>query len=87
MRARRLPLLDEYAEGDEAVVFVAGNVVALSALATAALRELGPTWTDAGDVAAALVEAFGEPPPGIESAAMTRSALESLAELGIVELR
>ena len=39
MRARRLEILDEYVEDDEAVVFVDGQVVALSALATTALSE------------------------------------------------
>ena len=86
MRARRLPVLDEYVEGDEAVVFVNGQVIALSALATAALLAVGPDWTDAGVVAAALVATFGEPPPGAASLAITLSTLRTLEDVGLVEL-
>ena len=86
MRARRLEVLDEYVEDDEAVVFVNGQVIALSALATTALFAVGPDWTDAAAVAAALVATFGEPPPGTASLAMTLSTLHTLEDVGLVEL-
>jgi len=63
VRARRLEILDEYVEDDEAVVFVDGQVVALSALATTALLSVGTAWTEAAVVAAALVAKFQDPPP------------------------
>ncbi len=87
MRARRLEVLDEYVEGDEAVVFVGGHVVALSALATTALFSVGTAWTEAAVVAAALVAEFEDPPPGTDPMAATHSTLMSLAKLGLLELR
>mgnify|MGYP001377285767 CR=1 FL=1 len=71
MRARRLEILDEYVEDDEAVVFVDGQVVALSALATTALLSVGTAWTEAAVVAAALVAKFQDPPPGTDPLAAT----------------
>ena len=87
MRARRLEILDEYVEDDEAVVFVDGQVVALSALATTALLSVGTAWTEAAVVAAALVAEFEDPPPGTDPLAATHSTLVSLAQLGLLELQ
>ena len=87
MRARRLEVLDEYVEGDEAVVFVGGHVVALSALATAALFAVGTPWTEAAAIEAALVAKFQDPHPGTSALETTHSTLVSLAELGILELQ
>jgi hypothetical protein len=87
MRARRLEVLDEYVEEDEAVVFVDGQVVALSALATTALFSVKTVWTDAAVVEAALVAKFEEPPPGTDTLAVTHSTLLSLAEVGLLELQ
>lgn len=86
MRARRLEVLDEYVEEDEAVVFVGGRVVALSALATMALFSVGAEWTEAAVVEVALVGKFQEPPPGTDPAAVTHNTLLSLAQLGLLEL-
>jgi len=87
MRARRLEVLDEYVEEDQAVVFVDGQVVALSALATTALFSVGTAWTEASVVEAALVAEFEDPPPGTDPLAATHSTLMSLAKLGLLELR
>jgi len=87
MRARRLEVLDEYVEADEAVVFVEGQVVALSALATTALLSVGTAWTEAAVVAAALVAKFQDPPSGTNALEATHNTLVSLAELGIMELQ
>lgn len=87
MRARRLEVLDEYVEEDEAVVFVGGQVVALSSLATTALLSVGTGWTEAAVVRAALVAKFQEPPAGTDPMAATHSTLLSLAELGLLELQ
>ena len=87
MRARRLEVLDEYVEEDEAVVFVDGQVVGLSALATIALSSVGTAWTDAAVVEAELVAKFQEPPAGTDPMAATHSTLLSLAKLGLLELQ
>jgi hypothetical protein len=86
MRVRRLPVVDEYVEGGEAVVFVDGNVVALSELATAALTSVGWEWTDLQEVTAALVAQFGEPAEGVAVDQVVTAALEQLARLSIVEM-
>jgi len=87
MRARRLKVLDEYVEEDEAVVFVGGQVVALSSLATTALLSVGTGWTEAAVVEAALVAKFEDPPSGTNALEATHNTLVSLAELGTVELQ
>lgn len=87
MRARRLPVLDEYVEGDEAVVFVGGNVIALSELATAALHAVGQEWTPAEEVSTALTARFGRPPEGVDPGEATKATLLLLAEHAIVEVR
>ena len=68
------------------MVFVAGRVVALSALATTALHALQEDWTDASIVEAALLDEFGDPPARIDATAMTHSALAALSDLGVVEI-
>jgi hypothetical protein len=87
MRARRLEVLDEYVEEDEAVVFVNGHVIALSPLATTALFSVGSEWTETDAVAAALVAKFDDPPPDTDPLALTRSTLQTLAEWGLLELQ
>ena len=86
MRARRLPVIDEYVEDDQVVVFVDGRVVALSPLATAALFSVGVAWTDVTAVSAELVARFGEPPGDSDPMEVTHTTLESLAGLQLVEL-
>jgi hypothetical protein len=80
MRVRRGPIVDEYAEDGEAAVLVGVEVIVLSPLATTLLGLVGDEWTDAGAVAAGLVDAFGAPPDGTSAEAMTMHALRSLAE-------
>ncbi len=87
MRARRSPVLDEYAEDGEVAVFSEGGlVVVLSELAGVAWESLDDGWTSADDLASALVEVFGEPPEGHTAVEMTEHALRTLAGHGIVEL-
>ena len=84
MRVRRLPVIDEYVEQGEAVVFVDGLVVALSPLATVALTAVGTQWTDSSKVAVALLAVFGEPPDARSPLEVTQETLQSLEELGLV---
>jgi hypothetical protein len=87
MRARRLPVVDEYLESGRAAVYSEDDVVVLlSELASLAWSVLDDAWTTAEDVAAELVEAFGAPAVESDALAMTESALRTLAEHGIVEL-
>ena len=87
MRARRRPVLDEYHEDGEAAVFVDGNVVVLSPLATHLLILVGDDWTELAAIASGLEEAFGPPPGETSSDEATRSALGELQEQGILDLR
>ena len=87
MKVRRRPAIDEYVEDDQAVVFVDGRVVTLSLLATAALISVGADWTEADSVAAELVARFGEPPQGSDPAVMTRTTLESLVAIGLLDVQ
>ena len=84
MRARRVPVMDEYVEGEEAVVFVDDKVVVLSPLATYLLGLIAYDWTELATLAEALVEAFGEPPTGQTAAEATSDALRRMEAQGIV---
>jgi hypothetical protein len=84
MRVTRGELLDWYVDGDESAVFVDGHVIVLSALATAIVDLVGEDGADEAEVVAGLVERFGEPDGG--AGAMTRRALEDLAERKVVVL-
>jgi hypothetical protein len=87
MRARRSPVLDEYAEDGQVAVYSEGGiVVVLSELAGVAWEALGDDWTTADSLASVLVEAFGEPPEGRPAVQMTELALRTLSGHGIVEL-
>lgn len=87
MRARRLPVLDEYVENGESAVFVDGIVLALSPVATTILAALDEvSWRDSQDVADLLTYAFGPPPDGASAADATRSGLLELADLRLVEI-
>jgi hypothetical protein len=86
MRARRRTVVDEYVEDGRAAIYSEdGVVVLLSELATKAWGLLSDGWTPADRVTAALVGEFGEPPDG-GAAALTEHALQSLADLHLVEL-
>jgi hypothetical protein len=85
-RARRLPIVDEYAEDGRVAVYAGnGDVVALSELASSAWELLTDEWTQVADVAAALVAEYGEP-EGVDAAAATEATLSVLAEHGLAEL-
>jgi hypothetical protein len=87
MRARRSTVVDEYAEdGQVAVYSASGMVVVLSELAGVAWESLGEDWTTAEELAAALVQVFGEPPEGHTAVEMTEHALRTLEGHGLVEL-
>jgi hypothetical protein len=86
LRARRLPLVDEYVEEGEAAVFVDGNVVVLSPLATSLLGMLDGGWSGVERLAAGLVAEFGPAPDDPEAIDATAQALEALARMSVVEL-
>lgn len=85
MRARRLPVLDRVDRDGEAVVLVGREVVRLSPLAVRLLDECSE-WTDQVSLTAALLQAFGEPPAGVDPQAATVEALTTLGAQGLVEL-
>lgn len=85
MRARRLPVIDEYVDGDQMAVFAHGQLVVLSAVATAALRTLDERWTDMAEVIERVVDAVGPPPTGSRESAVG-SVIQELAHLGLVEV-
>ena len=87
MRGRRRSVLDEYAEDGQVAVFSeSGLVVVLSELAVVAWESLDDEWTSADELAAVLVDAFGEPPDGRTALEMTEHALRTLSGHGLVEL-
>ena len=86
MRARRLEVVDEYVEDGRAAVYTSpGMVLLLSELATTAWGALGETWVSSVEVAAVLIEEFGDPGEG-QGLQLTEDALRSLAEMALVEL-
>ena len=85
MKARRLPLVDEYVEHGEAAVFVEGRVVVLSPLATHLLRLVSDDWTDLTTLSESLVAAFGTPPTG-SAVEATAEALRALEAEKVVEI-
>jgi hypothetical protein len=86
MRARRVPVMDEYVDGEEAAVFVEDRVVVLSPLATYLLGLIGDDWTELTTLAEALVDAFGDPPAGQSPAEATSDALRTMEAQGIVAI-
>lgn len=86
MIVRRRPYLDEYVEGGESAVLIDDQVFVLSPLATTILAVIGDRSASVTEVADVLLDAYGEPPDGSDLVAATTSALESLAESGLVEM-
>ena len=86
VRVRRRPYLDEYVEGGESAVLIDDQVFVLSPLATTILAVIGDRDVPVGEVAEVLAETYGEPPDGTDLLAATTSAVESLAESGLVEM-
>jgi hypothetical protein len=85
VKARRVPVVDEYTEDGEAAVFVDGRVVVLSPLATHLLGLVDDEWTDLRTLSHGLEAAFGVPPIG-SAAEATAEALEALEAEGVVEI-
>jgi hypothetical protein len=86
MRARRLEVVDEYVEDGRAAIYTTlGMVVLLSELATSAWSVLGDQWVPTVEIAEHLVAEFGDPGDGTADR-LTREALQSLAEMSLVEL-
>lgn len=86
MRVRRVPFLDEYAEGGESAVLVGDRVFVLSELATTILAAIGDEAVPVDVVAAVLEEAFGAPPDGTDLSAATAAAVQELVTQGLLEI-
>lgn len=87
MRARRLEIVDEYAEdGQVAVYSESGFVVLLSELASLAWSVVGEEWISAEVVAEELVRRYGEPDSGGGAVGATEEAFSALAGHGLLEL-
>ena len=84
MRVRRVPFLDEYAEGGESAVLVGDRVFVLSELATTILAAIGDETVSVDVVAAVLEEAFGAPPDGTDLSAATAAAVQELVAQGLL---
>lgn len=84
MKARRLPVVDEFVDGHETAVFVDGHVLVLSVVASAVLHAVGDTWTDLSDIAKQVVGAVGAPPERTADDAVTAVLLE-LAARNVIE--
>jgi hypothetical protein len=85
VKARRVPVVDEYTEDGEAAVFVDGRVVVLSPLATHLLGLVDDEWTDLRTLSHGLEAAFGVPPTG-SAVKATAEALQALEAEGVVEI-
>ena len=86
MRARRVAIVDEYAEDGRAAVYSDGGVVlVLSDLGSLAWSLLSHEWTSAEHVAEELVRVFGPPADG-DALDLTETTLRTLADNGLVEL-
>ena len=87
MRARRRRVVDEYAESGQVAVFSeSGLVIVLSELAVVAWETLDEEWTTADELAAVLVQAFGEPDDGRTALELTEHALRTLSGHSLVDL-
>lgn len=84
MRARRGALTDVFEQGDESVVMAGANVVRLSQLATFLVRGL-TVWRTSDELAAMLVDRFGEPADA-NAVDLVESMVSELAALEIVEV-
>ena len=83
MRVARGDLLDWYVDGDESAVFVDGNVLVLSALATAVLDIVGEDGQIAlTDIGEELVARFGDPGDQVEF--LVFSKVTELIENGVL---
>ena len=85
MKARRLPVVDEYVHGDQVAVFVDGRVLVLSVVASTVLSAVGETWRSISAIASDVIVSVGEPPVGSPEDAVA-GVLSDLAELALVEV-
>ncbi len=85
MRARRLPVVDEYVEDGRYALHLGATVIALSELGSAVLEEIGPAWTELDAVTDALVARFGAPVDR-DASSVTREAVEDLRTQGVLEV-
>jgi hypothetical protein len=86
VRVRRVPFLDEYAEGGESAVLVGDRVFVLSELATTILAAIGDETVSTDVVAGVLEEVFGAPPDGTDLFAATAAAVQELVAQGLLEM-
>ncbi len=84
MRVRRGAFIDVFEQGDESVVMAGAHVVRLSQLATFLVRGL-TVWRTSDELAAMLVERFGEPADA-NAVDVVESMVSELAALEIVEV-
>jgi hypothetical protein len=76
-------LLDWYVDGDESAVFVEGQVMVLSALATAVLDIVGPDGqASLEQIGEELVTRFGDPGEPVESVVLSK--VTELIENGVL---
>lgn len=74
---------DWYVDDDESAVFVDGQVIVLSTLATFVLKSVGKDGATVAALEAALVEAFGAPDGG-DATAATLETVATLVEAGVL---
>jgi hypothetical protein len=86
VRYSTAPVHDVYDDGEECVVFVGDDVLALSVRATAAYRAVSGGRRSVQEVADALRDALGEPPPGVELLDSTLATLRELTEIGLFQI-
>ncbi|WP_170219214.1 hypothetical protein [Nocardioides litoris] len=80
----RTPWTDWYVDGDRSAVFVDGEVLVLSELATEVLHHVAPdAGADLAALAEALTAAFGAPPDG-DATAATEGVVRELADRGVL---
>ena len=85
MRVRRLPSHDLVVDGGESAVYVGDSVVVLSPVSTTVLTALREdAWSAAPDIAAIVVNRYGNPPEGSALEAVS-AVVDELAGLGLVE--
>lgn len=85
MKVRRLPAHDLVLDGEESAVYVGDHVVVLSPISTTVLTALREdAWSGASDIAAIVMDRYGNPPEGSALEAVS-AVVNELAGLGLVE--
>ena len=83
-RVRRLPVLDEYVEDGHSAVLLQGQVLALSAIATAVLALLSEEWSSTVELLERVEVEIGAPEDG-ETAGALDAVLNELVGHALVE--